>query len=156
MNVDLSTTYLGLKLKHPLAVGACSALTGDIDMLRRLEDAGASMAVLPSLFEEQIEHDERDPLPRRRLHRQRHRRHVRPGAAADFLQVVDQHVDILQHLGRRSSVLSLIERVDRNAGLRILLVEDLHACFGVATDPMLGREQRDQLQIFVPGDQVDV
>lgn len=57
MSVDLSTEYLGLKLKNPLAVAACNPLTGNLDMLKRLEDAGASLAVLPSLFEEQIEHE---------------------------------------------------------------------------------------------------
>jgi dihydroorotate dehydrogenase (fumarate) len=56
MSVDLTTTYLGLKLKNPLVISACP-LTRDIDQLRRLEDAGAAAAVLPSLFEEQIEHD---------------------------------------------------------------------------------------------------
>ncbi|MEX2186650.1 MAG: dihydroorotate dehydrogenase-like protein [Pirellulales bacterium] len=58
MSVDLSTKYLGMTLRNPLAVSACSSLTGELDKLRRLEDAGASMAVLPSLFEEQIEHEE--------------------------------------------------------------------------------------------------
>ncbi len=58
MSVDLSTYYLGMKLKNPLAVAACAPLTGSVEMLRRLEDAGAAMAVLPSLFEEQIEHEE--------------------------------------------------------------------------------------------------
>lgn len=57
MSVDLSTTYLGMRLKNPL-VASASPLTGDLDTLRRLEDAGASAAVLPSLFEEQIEHEE--------------------------------------------------------------------------------------------------
>jgi dihydroorotate dehydrogenase (fumarate) len=56
MSVDLSTTYLGLKLKNPLVISACP-LTGDVDRLKRLEQAGAAAAVLPSLFEEQIEHD---------------------------------------------------------------------------------------------------
>ncbi len=36
MSVDLSTTYLGLKLKNPLVIAACP-LTGEIDWLRRLE-----------------------------------------------------------------------------------------------------------------------
>jgi len=57
MSVDLTTTYLGLKLKNPLVISACP-LSGDVDRLRRLEQAGAAAAVLPSLFEEQIEHDE--------------------------------------------------------------------------------------------------
>ena len=34
------------------------AAESQLDMLRRLEDAGVAAAVLPSLFEEQIEHDE--------------------------------------------------------------------------------------------------
>ncbi len=58
MTVDLSTQYLGMTLKNPLGVAACSPLTGDIDMLLRLEEAGAAFAVMPSLFEEQIEHEE--------------------------------------------------------------------------------------------------
>lgn len=51
--MDLSTTYLGLKLPHPLMAGA-SPLCDDLDSVRRLEDAGASAIVLRSLFEEQI------------------------------------------------------------------------------------------------------
>jgi len=57
MSVDLTTTYLGLKLKNPLVVAACP-LTEKIDHLRRMEQAGAAAAVLPSLFEEQIRHEE--------------------------------------------------------------------------------------------------
>jgi dihydroorotate dehydrogenase (fumarate) len=56
MSVNLTTTYLGLKLKNPLVISACP-LTGDVASLRRLEQAGAAAAVLPSLFEEQIDHD---------------------------------------------------------------------------------------------------
>jgi dihydroorotate dehydrogenase (fumarate) len=55
--IDLSTRYLGLRLKHPI-VASASPLTGTIDSLKRLEDAGIAAAVLPSLFEEQIEHEE--------------------------------------------------------------------------------------------------
>lgn len=54
---DLSTRYLGFELRSPL-VASASPLTGNLDMLRRLEDAGAGAVVLPSLFEEQITHDE--------------------------------------------------------------------------------------------------
>ncbi len=57
MSVDLSTEYLGLKLKNPVVVAACP-LTESPDHLKRLEDAGAAAAVFPSLFEEQIEHEE--------------------------------------------------------------------------------------------------
>jgi len=51
--VDLSSTYLGMRLKHPFMVGA-SPLSADIDGVRRLEDAGTAAIVLHSLFEEQI------------------------------------------------------------------------------------------------------
>ena len=51
--MDLSTTYLGLKLPHPLMPGA-SPLVDEIDTVRRLEDAGAAMITMHSLFEEQI------------------------------------------------------------------------------------------------------
>jgi dihydroorotate dehydrogenase (fumarate) len=57
VSVDLSTTYLGLKLKNPL-VASASPLTGSLDTLRQLEEAGAAAAVCPSLFEEQIVHEE--------------------------------------------------------------------------------------------------
>jgi dihydroorotate dehydrogenase (fumarate) len=51
--MDLSTTYLGFHLPHPLMPGA-SPLVNDLDMVRRLEDAGAAAIVMHSLFEEQI------------------------------------------------------------------------------------------------------
>ncbi|HEX9847487.1 MAG TPA: dihydroorotate dehydrogenase-like protein [Acidimicrobiia bacterium] len=56
MSVDLSTTYLGLDLAHPVMPSA-SPLTGDIDHIHAMVQAGAPAIVLPSLFEEQIEHD---------------------------------------------------------------------------------------------------
>ncbi len=59
MAVDLTTQYLGLPLKNPLVVAACP-LTGDLTMLRQMEEAGAGAAVLPSVFQEQIEHDDEE------------------------------------------------------------------------------------------------
>jgi dihydroorotate dehydrogenase (fumarate) len=52
--IDLSTTYLGLKLKNPL-VASASPLCEDLGNIRRMEDAGAAAVVLQSLFEEQLE-----------------------------------------------------------------------------------------------------
>jgi len=57
MSANLRSRYLGLELKHPI-VAAASPMTGSIDNLKRLEDAGVAAVVLPSLFEEQIEHEE--------------------------------------------------------------------------------------------------
>jgi len=54
--IDLSSEYLGLKLKNPL-VPSASPLTGELDSARRLEDAGAAALVMPSLFEEKIEYE---------------------------------------------------------------------------------------------------
>lgn len=51
--MDLSTTYMGLKLKNPL-VASASPLSENIDNFRRLEDAGIAAIVNHSLFEEQI------------------------------------------------------------------------------------------------------
>jgi dihydroorotate dehydrogenase (fumarate) len=51
--MDLTTTYLGLKLRTPL-VPSASPLSEEISNIRRMEDAGASAVVLHSLFEEQL------------------------------------------------------------------------------------------------------
>jgi dihydroorotate dehydrogenase (fumarate) len=56
MTIDLSTTYLGLPLAHPL-VASASPLSHTLDGIRGLEDGGAAAIVLFSLFEEQIRHD---------------------------------------------------------------------------------------------------
>lgn len=53
MGVDLSTTYLGLRLPHPLMPGA-SPMVDNLETVRRLADAGAAAIVMHSLFEEQI------------------------------------------------------------------------------------------------------
>ena len=57
MGVDLSTKYLGLELKNPLVIASCP-LTESTENLRKMEEAGAAAAVLPSLFEEQLEHED--------------------------------------------------------------------------------------------------
>src|SRR5215472_19248714 len=51
--IDLSTNYLGFKLRTPL-IPSASPLSQELDSIRRLEDAGASAVVLYSLFEEQL------------------------------------------------------------------------------------------------------
>src|ERR1017187_808484 len=54
--MDLTTKYLGLKLRSPLVVSA-SPMSEDIDNIKRMEDAGAAAVVLYSLFEEQLRQD---------------------------------------------------------------------------------------------------
>ncbi len=51
--MDLSTVYMGLKLKNPL-IASASPLSENIDNYRRLEDVGIAAIVNHSLFEEQI------------------------------------------------------------------------------------------------------
>jgi dihydroorotate dehydrogenase (fumarate) len=54
--VDLSTTYLGLKLKNPI-VASSSPLTQKPETAAELEAAGVSAVIMNSLFEEQIIHE---------------------------------------------------------------------------------------------------
>ena len=51
--IDLSCTYLGLPLTGPV-IASAGPLTGTVDSLLRLQAAGASAAVVPSLFEEEL------------------------------------------------------------------------------------------------------
>ncbi len=55
-NIELSTHYLGLQLRTPI-VASAGPLTGDPSAWLALEAAGAGAIVLPSLFEEQVEHE---------------------------------------------------------------------------------------------------
>ena len=50
---DLTTSYLGLELKHPIVNGA-SPLTKSVDNVKKLEDSGVSAIVMHSVFEEQL------------------------------------------------------------------------------------------------------
>ncbi len=52
--IDLTTNYMGLRLKNPV-VPSASPLSASLDNIKRMEDAGAAAIVLHSLFEEQIE-----------------------------------------------------------------------------------------------------
>lgn len=54
--IDLTTEYLGMKLRSPL-VPSASPLSQELGNIKRMEDAGAAAIVLHSLFEEQIRHE---------------------------------------------------------------------------------------------------
>jgi dihydroorotate dehydrogenase (fumarate) len=54
--MDLTTTYMGMKLKHPI-IASSSPLSGSVANIKRLEDAGAAAVVMFSLFEEQLKHE---------------------------------------------------------------------------------------------------
>src|SRR5579864_2105317 len=55
--MNLATTYMGFALPHPIVPGS-SPLADNLDTVRRLEDAGAPMIILRSLFEEQLAHED--------------------------------------------------------------------------------------------------
>lgn len=58
--MDLTTTYLGLKLRSPLVPSAAQPLTDSVDNIKRMEDAGAAAVVMHSLFEEQLSLERRE------------------------------------------------------------------------------------------------
>ncbi len=55
--MNLATSYMGFELPHPLVPGA-GPFVDNLDTVRRLEDAGAPMIVMHSLFEEQVAREE--------------------------------------------------------------------------------------------------
>ncbi|MBL8343662.1 MAG: dihydroorotate dehydrogenase-like protein [Rubrivivax sp.] len=90
--VDLRTRYLGLELRNPV-VASASPLTASVESLRRLEDAGVGAVVLPSLFEEQIEHEEMAAH-----HLMLYGSEVSPEARGFFPEVQHQGTAIDKHL----------------------------------------------------------
>ena len=59
--VDLSTEYLGMKLKNPVIAGS-SGLTNSVKSIKELEESGAGAVVLKSIFEEEIAFEYEDIL----------------------------------------------------------------------------------------------
>ena len=82
--MDLSTTYLGIKLRTPL-VPSASPLSEGIDKIKQMEEAGAAAVVLHSLFEEQIEPDSLAIKPEFR---------VSPGAYLKHIEEAKRSVNI--------------------------------------------------------------
>jgi len=59
--VDLSTEYLGMKLRNPVIAGS-SGLTNSVKSIKELEEKGAGAVVLKSIFEEEIAFEYEDIL----------------------------------------------------------------------------------------------
>lgn len=59
--MDLSSNYLGLKLKNPIVVGSCG-LTSNLNEIKKIEKFGAAAVVLKSIFEEEILKDAENQL----------------------------------------------------------------------------------------------
>ena len=80
--IDLHVDYLGLHLQSPL-VASAGPYTGDLDRIAELEQSGAAAVVLPSLFEEQIEHESSEIDRLFSLHRDSY------GEASSFLPEIN-------------------------------------------------------------------
>ncbi len=108
---DLSTTYLGLRLEHPV-VASAGPLTGRIETLRVLQEEGAAAVVLPSLFEEDAERELSFAF-----------------AASGFLDLV--HAEAVSHSPPPMSALDVAQRhvrlvTDAKSQLRIPVIASLN------------------------------
>jgi dihydroorotate dehydrogenase (fumarate) len=95
----LTTSYLGLELRSPI-VASASPFTGEIETAQRIAAAGAGAIVLPSLFEEEIVHDEtslQDALHAGADHFAE-ALDFYPGVVQDFPSVADRYVNHLAEL----------------------------------------------------------
>ena len=101
--MDLTTTYLGMRLSNPLVIGA-GPIGDDLDVARSAEDAGASMLVLRSLYEEEITGDQLDAF----LHVERHTESF--AEAESFAPEPDTAIgpeEYLEHLRKVKSALRI-------------------------------------------------
>lgn len=105
--IDLSTTYMGMKLKHPI-VPSASPLSETIDGIRRLEDAGAAAIVMYSLFEEQID-------------RESHQLdHYLTHGTEGYAEAVDYFPDLQHYHVGPDSYLALIRRAKESVEVPII------------------------------------
>ena len=80
--IDLTTRYLGLQLRSPI-IASPGPITGHLDRLTELEAAGVGAVVLPSLFQEQIEHETSEIDRLYSVH------HYSSGEASSFFPEID-------------------------------------------------------------------
>jgi dihydroorotate dehydrogenase (fumarate) len=136
-----TTTYLGLRLSHPIVCGA-SPLTADLDMVQRLEEAGAAAIVMHSLFEEQIL---KGALRRPRLARESRTRTMSAYAPIGaYARFADEYLEHLLRVKARVSlpVIASINGTTSDAWLRYVRALQLAGAdalevnfYNVARDP---------------------
>ena len=102
---SLDTTYLGLPLQSPI-VASAGPLTGDPDTAARLADAGAGAIVLPSLFEEEI------------IHEQVELTSVLEAGAEHFAEAIDYFPAIPDFPSAVDRYLANLEKTKANVGCR--------------------------------------
>lgn len=155
---DLHVEYLGLRLRSPF-VASPGPYTGDLDRMSELEQAGAAAIVLPSLFEEQIEHDTSEIDRLYSLHQDSF------GEASSFLPEIDgyntgtdAYLALVEAAKHRVDVPVIASLNGTNVGgwLRYAkLLEDAGAdaielnLYTVAADPAMSGEsiERQQLEL---------
>lgn len=107
MAPDLSTDYLGLTLHSPI-VASASPLTGRVESLVALQDAGVSAVVLPSLFEEEVEEE--------------------PMRVSNKL---DAHQGTFAEATTESGFFADLDLPEMGPGVHLQLVEDAKAAVGI-------------------------
>ncbi len=102
---DLSTTYMGLKLKNPVIAGSCN-LSMKIENIKAMEEAGVGAIVYKSLFEEQVNFESAD-------------------LDADLIAYNDRHAEMtkmypeMEHAGPKEFLLQL-KKIKQNATVPII------------------------------------
>jgi dihydroorotate dehydrogenase (fumarate) len=107
MSVDLRTHYLGLELRSPI-VASASPLTGDPAGAASAERAGAGAIVLPSLFEEEILHEELQL-----------NRGLEAGAE-QYAEALDYFPDVDAFVGAADRYLANLKRIKAAAGVPVI------------------------------------
>jgi dihydroorotate dehydrogenase (fumarate) len=85
--MDVSTTYLGLKLRTPL-VPSASPLSEGLDKIKQMEQAGAAAVVLHSLFEEQLNADSAESRPEFRVSAEDYLKHIEEAKRAVKIPII--------------------------------------------------------------------
>jgi dihydroorotate dehydrogenase (fumarate) len=85
--MDVSTTYLGLKLRTPL-VPSASPLSEGLDKIKQMEQAGAAAVVLHSLFEEQLNAESAEPRPEFRVSAEDYLKHIEEAKRAVKIPII--------------------------------------------------------------------
>lgn len=102
--IDLSTNYMGLKLKSPVIAGS-SGLTNNLENLVKIADNGAGAVVLKSVFEEQIRHE------------------ITQALAADPSNVYPEAYDYISHYTQEQKLdhyLELISQAKKNIDIPVI------------------------------------
>lgn len=102
---DLSTNYMGLKLKNPIIAGS-SNLSLDINNIKALEKAGIGAIVYKSLFEEQVNFESADLDEELQMYNERH---------AEMIKIHPE----MEHAGPKEFLLQL-NRLKENSTVPII------------------------------------